>query len=553
MIYKYGVDFGTTNSSIAIRFVGDDNQEHTLVVDVKNTHPRETLPSIVYINDEREIAVGEEATKKYIQNAENRNLKQKLIKKIKLDLEEKGRGFSYRVGKVSFSGVELIAAILRQLRVKAERYAAEIDVEMSGVVMGVPVQYGDEQKGVLREALYKAGFYATLEEANRNTEFVSEPIAVAIHYGLNLKHDKTVLVFDFGGGTLDLAIVNLKQQVREDVLHPHETISKVRMTLGGEELTRLFFMNSFCSNAKYGMKKICKTFGIPQVNSPAKIWEYLVGNEYGIEFISAIEQCKCHLSRAKKVKFSYLGPHNIVFDELTFYPDDFADSIDGALDEIDGLVEECMEEGKIYDPYDIDKVVVAGGSSLIPCVQNILTDRFGANRVAAKPTDDDSVINQMKRRRIPESEVLTSIVRGLAVVGCRKETIIEDVVDNNYGVWDSKENQFIPIITKGMKVKDTFFDRLTQEGTYKEVICPDKDASSVEVKVYQNNSINGNKHLGTIMISNPGGLRYKIFMKIDPKQGILEVILYDVKQRRWLDEIPLNNRTYVVSKNKKRR
>ena len=50
MIYKYGIDFGTTNSSIAMRFVGDDKAEHTLVVDVKDTLPRETLPSVILID-----------------------------------------------------------------------------------------------------------------------------------------------------------------------------------------------------------------------------------------------------------------------------------------------------------------------------------------------------------------------------------------------------------------------------------------------------------------------------------------------------------------------
>ena len=60
MIYKYGIDFGTTNSSIAIRFVGDDKQEHTLVVDVKDTLPRETIPSVVLADDKGNVVAGEE-------------------------------------------------------------------------------------------------------------------------------------------------------------------------------------------------------------------------------------------------------------------------------------------------------------------------------------------------------------------------------------------------------------------------------------------------------------------------------------------------------------
>ena len=61
MIYKYGIDFGTTNSSIAMRFVGEDKQEHTLVVDVKDTLPRETIPSVVLVDSRGMIVAGEDA------------------------------------------------------------------------------------------------------------------------------------------------------------------------------------------------------------------------------------------------------------------------------------------------------------------------------------------------------------------------------------------------------------------------------------------------------------------------------------------------------------
>lgn len=182
MIYKYGIDFGTTNSSIAIRFVGDDRQEHTLVVDVKDTLPRETIPSVVLVDDRGNIVAGEDALNQYTQGAGNRR-NQRFIKKIKLDLETKGSKLEYDINGRKVSGVDLIAAILKVLRLKAEKAADELEIETSGVVLGVPVQYGDIQKNVLKQALFKAGFYRTMQEAERNTEFVSEPVAVAVHYG----------------------------------------------------------------------------------------------------------------------------------------------------------------------------------------------------------------------------------------------------------------------------------------------------------------------------------------------------------------------------------
>lgn len=544
MIYKYGIDFGTTNSSIAMRFVGDDKAEHTLVVDVKDTLPRETLPSVVLIDQSGKISVGVDAMNRYTQSGLNSsNLL--FIKRIKLDLENKGTSLSYEVGGRSYDGVDLIAAILEALREKADKIADELEIDMSGVVMGVPVQYGDIQKNVLKKALVKAGYYDAYEEADKKTEFVSEPVAVAVHYGLNLQNDKTVMVFDFGGGTLDLAIVNLKKQVGTDKLHPHETIAKERITLGGEELTRLFFINSFCHHSKYGTKRIAAEFGFDRNLNSEQLWEKLSSCEDGVRFISAVERCKCDLSKAQKYKFSFIGK-NIQIDERTFYRDDFANAIEDKLDEIDELIELCLENGNITDPFDIDHVILAGGSSLIPAVQNLLVDRFGNNRVSSKITEQDTVIKALKHNKASESEVLTSIVRGLATVGCRDEELIEDVVDNDYGVWDAEENCFIPIIEKGMPVKDTVFDKLTKKGICQEVECLDRDASSVEVLVYQHN-LNGNQKLGTINIPNPGSKKYKVYMQIDKKKGVLVVSLYDSVHQRWIDEIPLDELRYTLT------
>ena len=510
MFYKYGIDFGTTNSSIAIRFLGDDDAEHTLVVDVKDTLPRETLPSVVLINADG-VFVGEDAANRYTQHISTSN-NQKFIKRIKLDLENKGSDLTYELAEKKYQGVDLIAAILKELRLKAEKTVKDLDIEISGVVMGIPVQYGDIQKNVLKEALVRAGFYKDKKEADRKTEFVSEPIAVAVHYGLNLAQDKTIMVFDFGGGTLDLAIVNLRQQVGNDKLHPHQTIAKERITLGGEELTRLFFINGVCK--KYGIRRIANEFGFDPKLSPEMLWKKLSACEDGVRFIDAIERCKCDLSKASKHRFSFIG-NNIQLEEKIFFREDFNEAISDKLTEIDELVQKCLDDGNIDDPYDIDQVILAGGSSLIPAVQQLLVDTFGVTRVSAKLDDKDAVIKNLKRNRAVESEVLTSIVRGLAAVGCREKELIEDVVDNDYGVWDSVEDDFIPIINSGIPVKDTALDRLSEQGIYQEVKCVDEDVSSVEVLVYQCN-LNGTQKLGTINIPNPGSKSYRIYMSIDP-------------------------------------
>lgn len=548
--YKYGIDFGTTNSSIALRFMGTDNNEHTYVARLKDTKPQEVMPSVVLFDKKGRKRAGQEAKEYYLQKQYS-SQELKFIKKIKLDLENEGTELKYTLGGTTVSGVDLIASMLKTLKVKADKEVAircGVPVEaISGVVMGVPVQYGDVQKDVLKKALCKAGFYKNIEEADKCTEFVSEPIAVAVHNGLNLSQDRTVMVFDFGGGTLDLAVVNLKHQVGKDVLHPHETKAKERMTLGGEELTKLFFVNCFCSERKYGTTRLANAFKLKGIYSPEKLWNKLLEVPAGIRFIDRIEECKCDLSTSYRSEF-YFTDVNVQVKPMDFYQDDFRDAIIDKLDEIDEFIELTLENAGISDKYDIDRVILAGGSSMIPSVQDVLVSKFGNRKVSSKINDDDEYIKKLKGVKVSENEVLTSIVRGLAMVGFRKEELIEDVVDSDYGVWDDVENDLIVIIPKGIPVKETRLNKISQEGKCEEVQCVDKNALSLEVSVYQRvykNGAEATQQLGRINFQKmSGGASYRIFMEVDKKKGSLKVHIYDVNRNRWIEEIPLQQRTF---------
>ncbi len=294
----------------------------------------------------------------------------------------------------------------------------------------------------------------------------------------------------------------------------------------------------------YGTKRIAAEFGFDRNLSAEQLWEKLSSDEEGIRFINAIERCKCDLSKTQKYKFSFIGK-NIFLNEKSFYRENFTNAIEEKLYEISDLIELSLENGNIFDPYDIDHVILAGGSSQIPAVIDTLADLFGSSRVSSKITENDSVVRSFKRNKANESEVLTSIVRGLAMVGCKDEELIEDVVDCDYGVWDVVNKNLIPVIKKGIQVKETEFDKITKKGTYQEVECVDKNAGSVELLIFQHN-LNGNQKLGTINIPNPGGMKYKVYMHIDRKKGMLVVTLYDSIRQRWIDEILLNERTYII-------
>lgn len=541
MAYKYGIDFGTTNSSIGICFF-EDESVHTYIVEMRQKHPVAVLPSIAYLTEEK-IYVGDDAKNAFCDIRKNNN--GQYIKQIKMMLERKRNNLNYTVGKKTISGDEVIAAFFRKLRIEAEKHVKYLEIEMDGVVLGVPVAFDEVAKDVLRRALYKAGFYSSEEEAEEKTQFVSEPLAVAINYGLDLKQDKTVFIFDFGGGTLDVALVNLKQNIENDILHPHEVIAKDRLSKAGEEINRLFFVNLICK--KYGKNFICRQFGISENWSASELWEWMTQNPVGIQMIDKIEECKCELSKRAKTEFSFLGG-SVVLDKRNFTKDEFEDAIYDILDEIEELVMSCIDEAidkdAIEDEYDVDQVIIAGGSSLIPAVQEILYNRFNKH-FSLKEDKEDEVIKRMaKYKNNIDSEVMTSIVRGLARVGYESDNMIEDVVDCDYGIMDDMSDNMIVILKKGMSLKENRFNKANFEGIYQDIRCEDRDAAFIKLRVVQRTP-DDLKRLGTITINELGGFKYRIYMTIDEECGTLEVNLYDKIKQRWI-KIPTKEGIFEI-------
>ena len=531
MIIKYGIDFGTTNSSIAVRYMDESENEFTELIDLKAIYPKETIPTIFCISEDGDIVAGSAAYQQ-LSILKHANKKARIIKRIKMDLENNPSHFSYKIGNKVVSGVDLISSMLRLLRQKAEKELE--DLSPDGVVMGVPVKYGDTQKKILIEALFKAGFYSSITEANRKTEFVSEPVAVAVHYGLTNTDDKTVMVFDFGGGTLDVAVVNLKEQLGDDYLHPHEVKGKDRLTLGGEDLTKKFFKRTFCGKEGYGTRAICEAFHFDKNLTADQLWEKLEQHNIGPEFIDAIDQCKYELSTAKRTTFTFVGDAGIRFDrQLTIHRDSFEDAISDELDKINELIDSVLEQAEIDDVFEIDYVIIAGGSSLIPCIQELLISKFGRKKVVTDP-------GRILKRFDTEKEVLTSIVRGLAAVGFKKNDSrrFDDVIDCDYGVWVDARNTFDPILHQGTPVKEASkFDKVFQEGAYEEYITQHSTQKTVTMQIFQSNAANAKtpySKLGTVFIEDAGGKEYKVFMHIDPDKGMLLVDIYDTKKKRWI-------------------
>lgn len=535
LVYKYGIDYGTTNSSIALSIYQDDEIITTLAR-LEDGQPTDIMPSRVLVAANGQLFVGRSKMNVPV------NEVKRILRAVKMDIEPESTYSedssqastpTYKMGRKTISVVDVIAAVLQRMREQAEAQFKALDVKVSGVVMGVPVNFGEAQKTILMEALTKAGFYKSFDEAEKGTEFVSEPLAVAIEYGEKTISDKNVFVFDFGGGTLDFAVMNLKRNVgMNDHLHPHDVICKDRATIGGEKLTKAFFINSFCSDKKYGLETIRKAFGIKDKLTAEALWDKLQSGECGTNgwaFVERVDNLKCTLSYKPAADFNFLGEYGVMLPRMKFHREDFEAAIStpipgescSAFDLVKNAVNDFISANNIDVASDIDTVLTAGGSSLIPCVQNFLYEIF--------PIPDQ--LHQDAGR----IEKLTSIVRGLSIVGCRKIDILDDVVDCDFGFFDTRRKCFQPVIERGTKIADTMFNRFTRQGKKISIRMHDQTASTLAIDIIQRSKASGEYKLGTIEITNADPHSYDIFMTVSKGQGTLTVYLYDKDRKVWLD------------------
>jgi molecular chaperone DnaK len=539
--YKYGIDLGTTNSSIALVESGPSGKRAKVFVVDTNNVPDEIIRSVVGYKA-GETYVGNEGLRMLNGNGDNP------IRQIKLRLEEDdGEDKEYHgVDGRSLRYSDILGEILRRLREKAD--AAKGSTRIEGVVIGVPNASSEQFKATYITALIKAGFYESEAQAWERTEFIEESIAVALHYGQDRKHQgKRVLVFDFGGGTLDIALVELKGQSLQSAADnkAHRVIDKTRVNGAGEKFTYLLFSKAFVpayasQHCAGDIGEVNKLFGSMlgrHIISIDEVWHELENNGIGWQFINELERIKQVLSRAETAAFSWefsTSAGNIRFKETQIARRQFESAIRPSLDEIRREINKLLKGQKMTSS-QVDEVLMAGGTSQIPAVKTMLENLFSPMKVYFDGTKrGDFYIN-----------VLTCIAQGLAFAGYRENNIplVDDVTSFPYGVYDEGRKQIVVIMPKNARIREAVVNKATLEGKY----CTDMQqtnmgASSFYFDLYEDKqkimrlTFNRGRHSG----------RYKIFFSIDSNLGILTVDVYDTGHCKWLDDIPEEGRRFTV-------
>jgi molecular chaperone DnaK len=389
-----GIDLGTTNSVVAVMEGGD-------AVVIPNEEGGRTTPSVVGFTKDGEKLVGQVAKRQAITNPENtvysikrfmgrrggevdretKIVPYKVIKAANGDVRVRAQGKEYPPPEIS-------ALILQKLKTAAENYLGE---KVTDAVITVPAYFNDSQ----RQATKDAGTIAGLEVKR----IINEPTAAALAYGLDKKKDEMIAVYDFGGGTFDVSIL----EVGDNVVEVKSTNGDTH--LGGDDLDQRvidWITTEFKKDQGIDLSKdLMALQRLKEASEKAKVeLSSTQETEINLPFITADASGPKHLNmKLTRSKFEQL---------------------------VDDLLRKTLEPCKIalkdagLSPQQIDEVILVGGSTRIPKVQQIVKDVFG--KEPNRSVNPDEVV------------AVGAAIQGGVLAGDVKDVLLLDVTPLSLGI-----------------------------------------------------------------------------------------------------------------------
>ncbi|MFY9406540.1 MAG: molecular chaperone DnaK [Candidatus Methanoculleus thermohydrogenotrophicum] len=367
-----GIDLGTTNSCMAIMEGGQP-------VIIPNAEGGRTTPSVVAFTKDGERLVGSVAKRQAITNPD------RTIQSIKRKM---GTNEKVTIGDKSYTPQEISAMILQKLKMDAEEYLGE---KIKKAVITVPAYFNDAQ----RQATKDAGTIAGLEVLR----IINEPTASALAYGIDKEGEATVLVYDLGGGTFDVSILQLGDGVFE-----------VKATaginhLGGDDFDRQI--------VNYLVEEFKKKEGVDLRKDPVAMQRLRDAAENAKIELSSVQKTNINLpyitTTESGPKFLDIDLTRSQFERL------IADLVDSTL----GPVRQALADAKLSAD-DIDHVLLVGGSTRVPLVQETV------KKVLKK--EPDKGINP------DECVALGAAIQGGVLTGETKDVLLLDVTPLSLGI-----------------------------------------------------------------------------------------------------------------------
>ncbi|MCK6624582.1 MAG: molecular chaperone DnaK [Anaerolineae bacterium] len=392
-----GIDLGTTNSVVAVMEGGDP-------VVIPNAEGGRTTPSVVAFNKNQERLVGQTAKRQAVTNSDNTVYSVKrLIGRNYEDTEIERKMLSYHVEKgpsgdarvripvmnKSYTPQEISAMVLQKLKTDAEAYLGE---SVTDAVITVPAYFNDSQ----RQATKDAGKIAGLNVRR----IINEPTAAALAYGLDKKNNETILVFDLGGGTFDVSVL----EVGDGVIEVKATNGDTH--LGGDDWDQRivdWIVAEFKKEQGIDLSKDKQALQrLKEAAEKAKIeLSSVMETEINLPFITADASGPKHL----QMKFT-----RSKFEQIT---DDLVKRLKGPFDL-------ALKDAGL-SPSQIDEVVLVGGATRMPMVQELVKKLTGGKE-PHKGVNPDEVV------------AVGAAIQGGVLAGDVKDVLLLDVTPLSLGV-----------------------------------------------------------------------------------------------------------------------
>ena len=368
-----GIDLGTTNSCVAVMEGGEP-------VVIPNAEGNRTTPSVVAFSKNGERLVGQIAKRQAVTNPDNTviSIKRKMgtTEKVKIEGDE-------------FSPQEISAMILQKLKTDAESYLGQ---KVTQAVITVPAYFNDSQ----RQATKDAGKIAGLEVLR----IINEPTAASLAFGMDKEsQDQKIMIYDLGGGTFDVSILDIGDGVFE-----------VLATNGNTELGGDDFDNAII---EYLVAEFKKDSGIDLKSDKMAMQRLKEAAEKAKIELSGVQQTQINLPF---ITADSTGPKHL---DITLTRSKFEELIHDLVEKTRTPVEQALKDAKITAA-DLHKVLLVGGSTRVPCVQELVKKLTGK--------EPDKGINP------DECVAIGAAIQGGVLSGDVKDLVLLDVTPLSLGI-----------------------------------------------------------------------------------------------------------------------
>ena len=414
-----GIDLGTTNSVVAVLEGGE-------AIVVPNSEGGRTTPSVVAFTKEGERLVGQVAKRQAVTNPDNTIYSIKRFMGRRYDeVSDEAKMVPYKVGAAGngdvrvdvrgkqYSPPEISAMVLQKLKQAAEDHLSE---KVTKAVITVPAYFNDAQ----RQATKDAGKIAGLDVLR----IVNEPTAAALAYGLDKKKDETIAVYDFGGGTFDISVL----EVGEGVVEVKATNGDTH--LGGDNIDQRII--------DWIVTEFKKDQGID-----------LGKDKMALQRLrEAAEKAKMELSSTAETEINLpfvtadaSGPKHLA---LKLTRSKLEQLVDDLIQRAMAPVKQCLQDAGV-DPKDIDEVVLVGGMTRMPRIQQVVKEFFGKEPHKGVNPDEVVAIGAAIQAGILAGEVKDVLLLDVTPLSLGVETlggVMTKLIDRNTTIPTRKAETF---------------------------------------------------------------------------------------------------------------